>query len=171
MPLTLFRETEQNIDTALNCKINGLDDCFLLFDQISRRKHTSSSCNKTNRQVLASDSMCSMTHLMMMSEMMTTWMTTQCWGCLWLGWQQCYHFLQQYNSALWDDKVGDNNRQDNGNLVTFGSSCTRRGRDSMIKCPVFLSSIILPANCSLLNFCSKPQIHWGFLHELLYKGN
>ena len=43
-------------------------------------------------------------------------------------------------------------------------------RDSMIvkiiKCPVFLSSIILPANCSLLNFCSKPQIQWGFLLEL-----
>ena len=45
------------------------------------------------------------------------------------------------------------------NLSTFS---IRRGRDSMIvkiiKCPVFLSSIILPANCSLLNFCSKPQI-------------
>ena len=51
---------------------------------------------------------------------------------------------------------------------------TRSGRDSMIvkiiNFSVFLSSIILPANCSLLNFCSKPQIHWGFLHELLYKG-
>ena len=46
----------------------------------------------------------------------------------------------------------------------------RSGRDSMIvkiiNFSVFLSSIILPANCSLLNFCSKPQIHWGFLHEL-----
>ena len=39
----------------------------------------------------------------------------------------------------------------------------RSGRDSMIvkiiNFSVFLSSIILPANCSLLNFCSKPQIH------------
>ena len=46
----------------------------------------------------------------------------------------------------------------------------RSSRDSMIvkifKCPVFLSSTILPANCSLQNFCIKPQIHWGFLHEL-----
>ena len=51
--------------------------------------------------------------------------------------------------------------------ITFS---TRSGRDSMIvkiiNFSVFLSSIILPANCSLLNFCSKPQIHWGFLHEL-----
>ena len=46
----------------------------------------------------------------------------------------------------------------------------RSGWDSMIvkiiKCPVFLSYTILPANCSLQIFCIKPQIHWGFLHKL-----
>ena len=41
----------------------------------------------------------------------------------------------------------------------------------IINFPVFLRSIILPANWSLSNFCLKPQIQCRFLHELLYKGN
>ena len=58
--------------------------------------------------------------------------------------------------------------------MTTSRLSTRGSWESMIvkiiKCPVFLRSIILTANSSLLNFCLKPQIHWGFLLELLYSG-
>ena len=89
-------------------------------------------------------------------------------------WHEAGEYRGNYTAAIVSRREGVNIKQMAvflySSIIRFTAIIIRSGRDSMIvkitNFSVLLSSIILPANWSLLNFCSKPQIHWGFLHEL-----